>query len=93
MLSTLSSQAAVVVYDTDFTGDDYTQNTGDIVFDDGTTTAVDEWFGSNNGIGINAGDLSFSNSTQNRYRGVGIWLDTTGWATGPVTVEVDVVAP
>ncbi|MGJ8655808.1 MAG: PEP-CTERM sorting domain-containing protein [Akkermansiaceae bacterium] len=87
--SALSSQA-VLVYTTDFVGDEYTQNTGDIVFDNSPTTAVDSWFGTNNGIGIGGGDLSFSNSTQNRFRGAGIWFDTTTWSAGLVTVEFDV---
>ncbi|CAA6679792.1 MULTISPECIES: PEP-CTERM sorting domain-containing protein [unclassified Lentimonas] len=92
LASTLTSQAAGVVYSTDFTGEEYTQNTGAVVFDDGTTTAVEEWFGSNNGIGIAGGDLSFNNSTANRFRGTGVWLDTsvTGWEAGLVTVEFDV---
>lgn len=87
--SALSSQAALV-YTTDFTGEGYTQNNGAIVFDNGTTTAVEEWFGSNNGMGIAGGDLSFNNSTANRWRGTGIWLDASSWAAGTVTVELDV---
>ena len=78
---------ADLVYSTDFTGEEYSQVSVDIVFDG---SATETWFGSNNGVGIGGGDLSFSNTSSNRYRGSGIWLDTTGWATGPVTVEVDV---
>ena len=86
------SANADCVYDTDFTGDTYSQDTGNIVFDDGTTTAIETWFGSNNGVGIGTApdDLSFNNTTQNRYRGTGVWLDTTGWLPGLVTVDVDV---
>lgn len=87
--STLSSQADLV-YSTDFVGDEYTQNTEGVVFDNGTTTAAEEWFGTNNGVGISGGDLSFANGSANRFRGAGVWLDTTGWAAGLVTVEVDV---
>lgn len=78
------------MYTTDFVGDEFTQNTGATVFDNGPTTAVDTWFGTNNGIGIGGGDLSFNNSTNNRFRGVGIWFDTTTWSAGLVTVEFDV---
>lgn len=85
----LSSHAAVV-YSTDF---DITYNNanGAFVLGGGVPDVVaEDWFGSSNQVGIAGGDLSFSNSTANRYRGSGVWLDTTGWATGLVTVEVDV---
>ncbi|MGZ0708894.1 PEP-CTERM sorting domain-containing protein [Coraliomargarita sp. W4R53] len=88
--STLSLQAAEV-YSTDFgVSDEYAQNTGDVVFDNGTTTAVEEWFGSTNGVGIGSGTLNFNNTNESRYRGAGIWLDATGWDAGLVTVEFEV---
>lgn len=83
-----SAAHADLVYSTDFS-DPYAGTNGATTFD-GTTIAPGSWFGSTNGVGITGGDLSFANSTQNRYRGSGVWLDTTGWATGVVTVEVDV---
>lgn len=85
------SAKADLVYDTDFTGEEYTQNSGAVVFDDGTTTSIEEWFGSTNGIGIAAGDLTLANNAEPRFRSTGVWLDTTGWAIGTVTVEIDVV--
>lgn len=83
--------SAQLVYETDFgVTDEYDQSSTSVVFDDGTTTAVEEWFGSNNQVGISGGNLSFANSADNRFRGSGVWLDTTDWAAGLVTVEVDV---
>ena len=82
--------SAQLVYSTDFSADGYSQTSVAVVFDDGSTTATDEWFGSTNDMGISGGDLTFANPTQNRFRGSGVWLDATGWAAGPVTVEVDV---
>ena len=81
---------AQLVYSTDFSADGYSQTSVAVVFDDSTTTATNEWFGSTNGIGIGGGDLTLANDTQNRYRGSGVWLDAAGWAAGLVTVEVDV---
>ncbi|WPJ95680.1 PEP-CTERM sorting domain-containing protein [Coraliomargarita algicola] len=88
LASTLSSSAALV-YSTNFTGDDYTQTSTAVVFDNGTTTAVEEWFGSTNGIGIADGDLTLGNTTENRFRGAGVWLNASTWAAGTVTVEFD----
>ena len=85
-----AARAQLVVYSTDFSAAGYSQTSVAVVFDDGTTTATDEWFGSTNGIGISGGDLTLANDTQNRFRGSGVWLDATGWAAGTVTVEVDV---
>ena len=85
-----AARAQLVVYSTDFSADGYSQTSVAVVFDDGTTTATDEWFGSTNGIGISGGDLTLANDTPNRFRGSGVWLDATGWAAGTVTVEVDV---
>ena len=88
---------AQLVYSTDFSADEYSQTSGAVVFDNGATPAgngfagnATQWFGSNNGVGIDEGDLTLGNGTQNRFRGSGVWLDTTGWAAGTVTVEVNV---
>lgn len=95
--SSLSSQAAVV-YSTDFSGT-YSDTTGASVLGGATPNltisgGATNWFGSSNQVGVAGGDLSFSNTTANRYRGSGVWLDTsaTGWEAGLVTVEFDVTA-
>jgi len=79
---------ADLVYDTDFSVT-YAATNNATVFD-GTTIAPESWFGSGNGVTINAGDLTLGNTSSNRYRGAGVWLDTTGWATGTVTVSFEV---
>lgn len=84
--SALASQAALV-FTEDFSGT-YTNTNGATTFD-GTTIAPESWFGSSNGVSITAGDLTLGNTTQNRYRGAGVWLDTTGWTTGTVTVSFE----
>ena len=87
---TLPSQA-VVVYTTDF-DISYLDSTGAVTLGGGIpNVTATEWFGSSNGVGVGGGDLSFNNSADNRFRGSGVWLDTTGWATGTVTVAVDVM--
>jgi len=81
---------AELVYSTDF-NTAYNNGSGAFVLGGATPdVAAEDWFGSSNGVGVNSGDLSFNNTVANRYRGSGVWLDTTGWATGLVTVELDV---
>lgn len=50
-----------------------------------------QWFGSTNSVSITAGDLTLGNTVNNRFRGAGVWLDTsvTGWQIGTVTVTFD----
>lgn len=88
LASTLSSQAAVVYtsgFDTTYTG-----SSDAVVFDNGTTTAVQQWFGSTQGVTFGPTVLTIDYPNDNRYRGAGVWLSTAGWATGLVTVEFDV---
>ena len=84
-----AARAQLVVYSTDFSADGYSQTSVAVVFDDGTTTVTDEWFGSTNGIGISGGDLTLANDTQNRFRGSGVWLDATGWAGCQTLIDLD----
>lgn len=86
------SLRASVVYSTDFDVS-YSGTTGSTSFD-GTTIAPESWFGSSNDVGISGGEMSFSNSTQNRFRGSVVWLDTSTWgdAAATVTVEFDVTS-
>ena len=51
-----------------------------------------DWFGSSQTPGVDGDVLTLGIAVDNRFRGAGVWLDTTGWATGPVTVEVDVTS-
>ena len=83
------------VFSTDFndgaTAFPYNGGSGAFVLGGATPDVVaEDFFGSTNGVNLSGGDLTFSNSTQNRFRGSGVWLDTTDWATGPITVAVDV---
>lgn len=96
--STLSSQAQTVVYSTAFDANPdaaaaYTSSGAGAHVLGGATPNVTatQWFGSTNGVSITAGDLTLGNSTANRFRGAGVWLDTsvTGWVAGTVTVEFD----
>ncbi|MGB7325109.1 MAG: hypothetical protein WBD31_09570 [Rubripirellula sp.] len=81
---------ADLVYSTDFSAGYTASGSGAFVFGGATPgVTATQWFGSTNGLS-NSGDLTFSNTTENRYRGAGVWLDTTGWATGLVTVGVEV---
>lgn len=81
---------AQLVYRTDF-DTSYDNSTGAVVLGGATPDVVaEQWFGSNNGVGVAGGDLTLANDAQNRFRGCGVWLDTAGWAPGLVTVQVDV---
>lgn len=89
MASSLSSQAALV-YTSDFSAGYTSSGTGAHLLGGASpdVTATD-WFGSTNGINLTGGDITFANSTQNRLRGAGVWLDTTGWTAGLVTVGIN----
>ena len=86
------------VYSTEFTGATQTTSAGGIEFVGLSSpiptgqVGVEDFFGSNQTSGVGNDVLSLNLATANRYRGTGVWLDTTGWATGPVTVEVDVTS-
>ena len=85
---------AQLVYSTDFEPA-YNNGTGAFVLGGATPDVMaEDWFGSSNGVGVRGETgsrvLTFGNAAQNRFRGSGVWLDTTGWAAGTVTVEVDV---
>ena len=85
---------AQLVYSTDFEPA-YNNGSGAFVLGGATPDVMaEDWFGSSNGVGVGGETgsrvLTFGNATQNRFRGSGVWLDTTGWAAGTVTVEVDV---
>lgn len=89
-----ASAGAQLAYSTDFDVT-YNNSTGARVLGGATPDVVaEEWFGSSNGVGVagapGSRDLTLANGTQNRFRGCGVWLDTTGWTAGLVTVEIDV---
>lgn len=94
--TTLSSQAQTVVYSTDFNiTPAYNSDNGAFTLGgsgvSATDIGVEEWFGSSNGVGIDGVDLTLGNTSANRFRGSGVWLDTSTWgAAGTVTVEFDV---
>lgn len=93
--SALSVQAQTsTVYTTEFAvADEYTSSGSGAHVLGGATPNVTatQWFGSTNGVSITAGDLTLGNTANNRFRGAGVWLDTSlsGWEAGTVTVEFD----
>ncbi|MDF7808051.1 hypothetical protein P4E94_11425 [Pontiellaceae bacterium B12219] len=79
---------ASLVYSTDFSVP-YNSGNGAFVLGGATPDiSTNEWFGSSNGVGVNNDVLTLGNTSANRFRGSGIWLDAAGWATGLVTVKV-----
>ena len=75
---------AQLVYSTDFEPA-YNNGSGAFVLGGATPDVMaEDWFGSSNGVGVRGETgsrvLTFGNAAQNRFRGSGVWLDTTGWA-------------
>lgn len=89
IVSTLSSQAALVYtsgFDTTYLGANQAYVLGGATPD----VAATDWFGATQGLTFGPSDLTLNYAVANRYRGSGVWLDTTGWAAGTVTVGVEV---
>ena len=87
------SARADLVFMEDFDGVTQTSSNGALVLGGATPDVMaGDWFGSNQTPGVDGDVLALSIAVDNRFRGAGVWLDTTGWATGPVTVEVDVTS-
>ncbi len=92
------SQAAGIVYSTDFNPTDNpytTSGAGSFTLGGAMPDVIaTTWFGSSNKVGISGGNMNFANDDQNRYRGIGVWLDTSvaGWEAGTVNVKFDVTA-
>lgn len=91
MLSVSISATAAVVFTEDFSSSTLTENR-DVIELGGATPEVvaGQWFSSTNGIAIN-NELQLTNFNENRSRGVGIWLDSSTWDIGAVTVAFDVL--
>ena len=86
-----NARADMVVFIEDFDG--VTQTTSNLALALGGATpnvVAGDWFGSSQTPGVDGDVLTLGILTDNRFRGSGVWLDTTGWAAGLVTVEVDV---
>ena len=87
------SARADLVFMEDFDGVTQTSSNGALVLGGATPDVMaGDWFGSSQTPGVDGDVLALSIAVDNRFRGAGVWLDTTGWATGPVTVEVDVTS-
>ena len=87
------SARADLVFMEDFDGVTQTSSNGALVLGGATPDVMaGDWFGSNQTPGVDGDVLTLGILVDNRFRGSGVWLDTTGWATGPVTVEVDVTS-
>ena len=94
LLLMVEGAQAQLVYSTDFEPA-YNNGNGAFVLGGATPDVMaEDWFGSSNGVGVGGETgsrlLTLGNTAQNRFRGSGVWLDTTGCAAGTVTVEVDV---
>ena len=85
------SARADLVFMEDFDGVTQTSSNGALVLGGATPDVMaGDWFGSNQTPGVDGDVLTLGILVDNRFRGSGVWLDTTGWAAGLVTVEVDV---
>lgn len=91
LASALTTQA-FEVYSTDFDLAQEGSSNAVVLGGRSADVVATEWFGSTNEVGIDGGRMSFSNGDKNRYRGVGVWLDTSTWGddAATVTVEFDV---
>ena len=93
MLMIAGIAKADLVYDTEF-DIPYNGGSGDFVLGGASPDVVaEQWFGSTQTSGVGDGVLTLDYAfTGSRFRGSGVWLDTSepGWTIGPVTVEVDV---
>lgn len=92
--STLASQAEGLVYSTDFTTS-YTADNAAVVFGGASPTiSAGDWYGSTQTSGVGSDVLTLDLETDNRWRGAGVWLDTSGanWEAGTVTVQFDVTS-
>ena len=86
-----NARADMVVFIEDFDGVTQTTSNGALALGGATPNVVaGDWFGSSQTPGVDDDVLTLGILTDNRFRGSGVWLDTTGWAAGTVTVEVDV---
>jgi hypothetical protein len=87
---TLSSQAAEV-YTFDFETTSYDGGSGAFVLGgDSSDVEAGDWFGATQGVSFGSGDLTFDWDTATRYRGAGVWLDTSTWGDVAATVIVSV---
>ncbi|SMP43610.1 PEP-CTERM protein-sorting domain-containing protein [Neorhodopirellula lusitana] len=92
VLMMAGNASAALVYSTDFTTS-YTTSNAALDLGGATPDVVaGDWFGSSQTPGVAGDVLTLGILGDNRFRGSGVWLDTTGWATGLVTVEVDVTS-
>lgn len=88
-----NARADMVVFIEDFDGVTQTTSNGPLALGGATPDVVaGDWFGSAQTPGVDGDVLTLSIAVDNRFRGAGVWLDTTGWAAGLVTVEVDVTS-
>lgn len=83
---------AAVVFTENFNGQSLGETgSGGIVLGGASPdVAVGEWFGGINGVAIND-ELQFTDIGGNRGRGAGVWLDSSAWTNGTVTVKFDIL--
>ena len=86
------SAEASLVFSTDFNVDyNNPDNRPFVLGTSGADVVATQFFGASQNVAVNPA-LAFNNTVQNRYRGVGVWLDTSSWATGLITVDIEATA-
>ncbi|MEP4077292.1 sulfatase-like hydrolase/transferase [Haloferula sp.] len=89
----VQAQTSTVVYTEDFDSFTVTSSGSGAHELGGATPDVtySQWFSSSNYVNDSGSTLNFtSDANANRTRGAGVWLDTTGWTNGTVTVTFDI---
>jgi hypothetical protein len=83
---------AATVFTENFNGQsfDYTSKVGVVLGGASPNVAVGDWFAATSFVAIND-ELQFTNAGDNRGRGAGIWLDSSAWTIGTVTVKFDIL--
>jgi len=86
------STRKILVFSENFNGQTITHtDTGPVEFGGASPeVAVGQWFAALNYVAID-NELQLTNYADSRSRGAGIWLDSSGWAIGTVTVTFDVL--
>ncbi|MFW2480234.1 MAG: sulfatase, partial [Lentimonas sp.] len=87
-----SAQAQGVVYSEDFDSFAVTSVNAGVHELGGTTPEVThgQFFSSSSEVIASGTTLDFTSGNANRTRGAGVWLDTSAWVAGTVTVTFDV---
>lgn len=91
-LSISTSATAAIVFTENFDGKSFDHQTANDARLGGAAPeiAVGDWFSSSNGAAMN-NEIQLTNFADGKSRGAGIWLDSSAWANGTVTVKFDIL--